>query len=305
LFYSLKVRSVLEPLGLDVKINLPGVGENLQDQPNLSLLYNTNVSISGYTPYATFATAKDLFGSNFSSIAADTKARLPQWAALASTGTGGAITTEAFLKILEVQHDLIFVQDVTIAEIMILSGESILASAVVPIYQFSRGHVHLSSTTQLATDSPAIDPAFFQVDFDLTIHMAAGRLAQEMWATAPASNFVTGNTVPGPSILPYPATDEEWTSFIRSTSKSIDPELGLKSAGMLTIPVGSNSHPLGSAAMMSRELGGVVDHRFKVYGTQNLRVVDASVIPLQISGHLTATLYALAEMAADMILGKI
>ena len=54
--------------------------------------------------------------------------------------------------------------------------------------------------------------------------------------------------------------------------------------------------------MMSRDLGGVVDAELRVYGTQNVRVVDASVIPLQISGHLTATLYAVAERASDIIM---
>jgi choline dehydrogenase len=53
--------------------------------------------------------------------------------------------------------------------------------------------------------------------------------------------------------------------------------------------------------MMARELGGVVDSSLKVYGTANVRVVDASVLPMQISGHLTSTLYAVAERAADMI----
>lgn len=53
--------------------------------------------------------------------------------------------------------------------------------------------------------------------------------------------------------------------------------------------------------MMSRELGGVVDPKFKVYGTSNVRVVDASVLPMQISGHLTATLYAISERAAEFI----
>lgn len=53
--------------------------------------------------------------------------------------------------------------------------------------------------------------------------------------------------------------------------------------------------------MMSRGLGGVVDPKLKVYGTSNVRVVDASVLPLQVSGHLTATLYAIAERASEMI----
>jgi choline dehydrogenase len=53
--------------------------------------------------------------------------------------------------------------------------------------------------------------------------------------------------------------------------------------------------------MLPRDLGGVVDSRLKVYGTKNVRVVDASVVPLQMSGHPTATLYALAERAARLI----
>ena len=62
-----------------------------------------------------------------------------------------------------------------------------------------------------------------------------------------------------------------------------------------------NYHPIGTAAMMSEELGGVVDSSLKIYGTRNVRVVDASVMPFQVSGHLTSTLYALSEKAAEII----
>lgn len=48
--------------------------------------------------------------------------------------------------------------------------------------------------------------------------------------------------------------------------------------------------------------GGVVDERLRVYGIKGLRIIDASVMPLQISCHPQATIYAIAEKGAHMIL---
>lgn len=53
--------------------------------------------------------------------------------------------------------------------------------------------------------------------------------------------------------------------------------------------------------MLPESAGGVVDNKFKVYGTKNVRVVDASVLPIQLSAHLSSTLYGVAIMAAAMI----
>ena len=56
--------------------------------------------------------------------------------------------------------------------------------------------------------------------------------------------------------------------------------------------------------MLPREKGGVVDADLKVYGTENVRGIDASSIPFQVCGHLTSTVYAVAEKAADIIKKK-
>lgn len=49
--------------------------------------------------------------------------------------------------------------------------------------------------------------------------------------------------------------------------------------------------------MAPKDMGGVVDPQLKVYGTKNLRIVDASIIPLQLGTHTMATVYAIAEKA--------
>lgn len=54
-------------------------------------------------------------------------------------------------------------------------------------------------------------------------------------------------------------------------------------------------HASGTAAMMPRELGGVVGNDLKVYGVEGVSVVDASVMPLIPGTHLSATVYAIAE----------
>ncbi|KAN0102728.1 GMC oxidoreductase [Hyaloscypha variabilis] len=61
------------------------------------------------------------------------------------------------------------------------------------------------------------------------------------------------------------------------------------------------SHPSCSNPMMPQSLGGVVSNQLLVYGTKQLSIVDASIIPLIPATHLQATVYAISEKAADLI----
>ncbi|PCG94506.1 Glucose-methanol-choline oxidoreductase [Penicillium occitanis (nom. inval.)] len=79
------------------------------------------------------------------------------------------------------------------------------------------------------------------------------------------------------------------------SSESTDEELN----DLIRRRLGTMFHPAGSVSM-----GKVVDSELRVKGVDRLRVVDASVIPVPIAGHIQNCVYALAEQAADMILAS-
>jgi choline dehydrogenase len=145
---------------------------------------------------------------------------------------------------------------------------------------FGRGKVHIKSTNSF--EQPSVQINFFGVDFDLKTQVESAKLVRKLFQTAPLSNLSTGETRPGFQTVVDGATDERWQGWIWDTF----------------FPV---NHPIATCAMMRQDLGGVVDGRLKLYGAQNVRIVDASIVPMQISAHLSSTLYGIAEKAADLI----
>jgi choline dehydrogenase-like flavoprotein len=67
----------------------------------------------------------------------------------------------------------------------------------------------------------------------------------------------------------------------------------------------SEAHPSGTCSMMPRDIGGVVDQQLKVYGTQNLRVVDASIMPMLPGGNTCQPVYAIAEKVSRYCPAKV
>ncbi|KAJ8474322.1 hypothetical protein ONZ51_g7298 [Trametes cubensis] len=148
------------------------------------------------------------------------------------------------------------------------------------MHPLSRGSVHIASADPTAP--PAIDPNYFSNPLDLEMLLAILKFTlDKVYKTSPFSDPVRKQVSPSPEEC---ASDETLKEYIKNNC-------------------GCVYHPLGSASMLPREDGGVVDPQLKVYGTANVRVVDASVIPMQLSAHTQATVYAIAEKAADIIKG--
>ena len=153
-----------------------------------------------------------------------------------------------------------------------------ISSAVLGVMPTSRGSITLASTNP--TDEPIIDPNFYATEEDRIMLRSGVRQAMAVLLDTPQ-----GKEMVESEVLPegcYPVTSQ-------SSDEEIDSRIRKLGATFY--------HAAGSAAM-----GKVVDSDLRVYGVERLRVVDASVLPVSISGHFQVCVYAVAEQAANIIL---
>ncbi|KAH9990439.1 GMC oxidoreductase-domain-containing protein [Russula vinacea] len=144
-------------------------------------------------------------------------------------------------------------------------------------HPFSRGSIHIKSSNPL--EHPVIDPHYFEEEYDVRSILESVKFTRRLAQQEPfKSIFKEEELLPGPSVQ----TDEEIIGFLKEHFMS-------------------TSHAVGSCSMLPREDGGVVDNKLKVYGTTNVRVMDLSIIPLHIAAHTQATAYAIGELGADII----
>ena len=146
-------------------------------------------------------------------------------------------------------------------------------------HPFSRGYIHIQSADP--NDDPKFDPRYLSHPLDYEVLKDLQFFSLNVSTTAPLSGHLKGNgTVLAP---PLTVLNEDTVRDLINTS-------------FIT-----GWHVVGSCAMMPRDQGGVVDPRLKVYGTKNVRVVDASIVPLHVRGNTVSLTYAIAEKAADLI----
>jgi choline dehydrogenase-like flavoprotein len=147
------------------------------------------------------------------------------------------------------------------------------------MHPFARGSVHINDSDP--ANKPLIDPRYMSTPYDLEAVKQAAMYTRKIANTAPYINTWVKEFDPGQAVQ----TDAQWEKYVRDN-------------------VSTFYHPMGTCAMLPKKDGGVVDPQLRVYGTEGLRVVDASVIPMIISGHIQTAVYGIAERAAEMIASK-
>ncbi|TFK24579.1 glucose oxidase [Coprinopsis marcescibilis] len=275
--------AVLGPLGIQTRIDLKTVGKNLQEQTMSQLGARGN----GFNPGGRgpsnvigYPNLYQVFGSAASAAVNKIRSSIGSWAA---SQAGSGLSAAALQQIFNIQADLIINNNAPVAELFYSQGFpdtlGILAWNLLP---FSRGFVRITSSNPFV--KPQVRVNYFGVDFDMDVQIAASRLSRRVLTTWPMSGLSTGESSPAGAVPDNAnrGNDQDWRTWIQNNFNAV-------------------SHPVGTAAMMRRSLGGVVDAQLRVYDTVNVRVVDASALPLQVSAHLSATLYGIAEKAADLI----
>ena len=137
----------------------------------------------------------------------------------------------------------------------------------------ARGSTHVQSSDPF--QAPRYDQSFFDNEADVAVAAAGLRFLERATKSNAFKNNLAARDYPPPEV-------------------NVDDEKALKEYvhGLCV----SEYHPVGSCAMSQ-----VVDGRLRVKGVQRLRVVDASVFPNHVSGNPLSAVYALAEKASDMI----
>ena len=297
-------KSILAAAGVEQLVNLPSVGENLQDHIRITTAYQlrpnyTSPDILRFnTSYA--AQELDLWYRNRSGFYDETSSGYAylQWdQVLGNDSTMIAYAKDSASNNIVDQKKLANLIDKSknVPQVEVLFSDGYFGSKGYPLansslygqqffamiaaveHPFSRGSTHINSSS--ITAKPVFNPNYLSNVYDLQAIKEAAKYLRKIAQTPPLSYIWTDEYEPGLNVV---KTDEDWIEYVKSNMASI-------------------WHVLGTCAMLPKDEGGVVSPELKVYGVTGLRVVDASVIPALVSGHIQSAVYGIAERAAEII----
>lgn len=287
-------RNTLEKFGIPCVQNLEGVGQNMWDHIIFGIDRRVNVetaSIRVNSPAAAI-NAAELFRNNATGPLSIFGTSYYGWEKLPEPYRSGLSS-----KSQEALND-IFPPDWPEVEWLASNGYTgyglnrlttdprdgfnygtITSSLVAPL---SRGTVSIQSADM--STAPVIDPNYLSAPADVELAIQTLRRQREAWAVLTEAGLTIGDEVlPGPNVT----SDADILNYIASSLVEVF-------HAAATCKMGRRSDPMA-----------VVDSAAQVFGTQRLRVVDASSFPFLPPGHPQATVYMLAEKIAEKILREL
>ncbi|KAK2751095.1 hypothetical protein FQN57_000170 [Myotisia sp. PD_48] len=294
---------VLDAAGIAVKVSNPNVGENLQDHFMMATVHELAPSIAADGTNVTFgkpnsSSEGDMLGATMTYCCIEDIASPEELLKIRSKIELGKnipddlrfqICARKFLPGQKLgQLEYLMVDGNWSQDFESVPGKSYITLLQMLQYPLSRGSIHIppqkfDGLPSTAEDTLVINPRYYLgtgvVDVDV---MQLGlKFGDKICSTKPLSDVIASRA--------FPAEDSDGSDVFKDYHM------------YSTV---TDWHPVGTCAMggFEGEKKGVVDDRLRVYGVQGLRVIDASIMPLHISAHLQATVYAIAEKGASMIL---
>lgn len=257
----------LRDQGIEVELDLPGVGKNLHDHLFVPLTFRSPTSLHRGTASHFFAgmLKEYLFGNG--------------WFGRTVFEAGAFIKSRDSAPIPDIQiHTLPWGypspnQDGP--ERPYIDTGHCLTVMPTLIYPKSRGEVLLASNRP--DQAPRIDPHFLEEPEDLQLLLTATRKCREICAHPELAEHLREELSPGAER----SSDTELTEEIRLRAMTV-------------------YHPVGSCKMGVDEMA-VVDSKLKVRGIEGLRVADASIMPTVPGGNTNAPSMMIGERAAALI----
>lgn len=319
-------RDVLEQHGIDVAVDIPGVGENLQDHVFASISMEVKDGLTTRDAVRDSAVVTALI-QQYNETQSGPLASVPlNYAVLPPVDGSGNIPSQTLEELVKIHDEFNQAQilDPGIQAQMSGSTAMLLDKQTCALYLGALAAQSVINPEGITSMSDAHSPQraenFLTISIGLNHPMSRGSV--HISGKAVETNVDKHGPTINPAYLSHPLDQEllaRGVQFVQRLTKSEALKKVLKPGGVMLPPIAaevsdlniakrvsrerawSNYHPVGTCAMMPRELHGVVSDRLVVYGTSNIRIIDASVFPMIPMGNIQATVYAVAEKSCDLI----